>query len=82
VTAAGAAGGGTAAARGCPGGFGYCLPAAALGNESAGGHELGYLFTFTGGTIRFFTAKDKVFKILVAFFTMVFINRHIKYSCF
>jgi hypothetical protein len=77
VTAAGTAGSRAAAARGCPGGFGLCLAAATFGNESTWGHQFGYVFALTGRTIRFFIAKDKAFKILVAFFTMVFINRHI-----
>jgi len=76
VTAAGAAGCGTTAAGGSPGRTGQGLSAAALGNKPAWGHQFGYFFTVTGGAIRFFAAKHQVFKILVAFFTMIFVDRH------
>jgi hypothetical protein len=77
VIATGAAGCCATAAGGCPGRAGYRFPATAFRNKPAGGHQSGHFFTFTGRAVRFFAAKYQVFKILVAVFAVVFVNRHI-----
>jgi len=76
VAAAGATGCCAAAAGGCAGGTGYSLPTAAFRDKSAGGHQFGYFFAFTGRAARLLASENQVFKFLVAVFTVIFIDRH------
>jgi hypothetical protein len=76
VAAAGTAGSCTAAAGGCSGGGGNRFSATAFGNKPARGHQFGHFFTFAGRAVRFLAAKYQVFKILIAVFTVIFIDRH------
>jgi hypothetical protein len=78
VTAAGTAGSGTPAAPGC--GRGYGLTVASFADKSKRRHQPANFGAVTGRTIRFFIAKNKTFKVLVAVFAMVLIDWHLKIS--
>jgi hypothetical protein len=52
------------------------LTAAALADETAGGHALADLFAATALALRFFTAEDEALEILAALLTMVLVNGH------
>jgi hypothetical protein len=52
------------------------LTAAALADETAGGHALADLFAATALALRFFTPEDEALEILAALLTMVLVYGH------
>jgi hypothetical protein len=78
VTAARTAGSCTPAAPGCGGGYG--LTVASFADKSKCRHQTANVGAVTRRTIRFFIAKNKTFKILVAVFAVVLIDWHLKFS--
>jgi hypothetical protein len=52
------------------------LPTVALADKRGGGHQFGHFFAVATGALRLIGSKDQIFKIRIAFLTMILVNRH------